>query len=325
MAGLLTSAASYLWSFVPAAPSYSAPDSPSPPPDAPRKVFSPRFAVGSTVYVARAGAVTWVTPPAMVAVVNDDGTYVVLLADDTEADALPDDHLHPAPATPSGVLATTEECAALRQQGNTAFQAGCAVDALPFYQAAIARLETCLGVPQTPIPSIQIGSRVMRGSDRGVVACLDADTADVFFDDGPDEDAVPLTALRLEPSPEGREAEACLVAGYLNVARCLLHSEAPPPDLTARQAAEEAARLCGLSLDLQGPPATGRYLRGRALGRCDRHEEAVADLMESHSLEPSDKQVERHLQVARRQWKEQQREDRRLLAAILGGGLGPPG
>jgi len=29
--------------------------------------------------------------------------------------------------------------------------------------------------------------------------------ADVFFDDGPDEDAVPLTALRLEPSPEGRE------------------------------------------------------------------------------------------------------------------------
>lgn len=29
----------------------------------------------------------------------------------------------------------------------------------------------------------------------------------------------------------------------------------------------------------QGPPATGRYLRGRALGRCDRHEEAVADLM----------------------------------------------
>lgn len=29
--------------------------------------------------------------------------------------------------------------------------------------------------------------------------------ADVFFDDGPDEDAVSLTALRLEPSAEGRE------------------------------------------------------------------------------------------------------------------------
>ena len=139
-----------------------------------------------------------------------------------------------------------------------------------------------------------------------------------MMDEGEDEDDVPLAELVPEPPEERVRAQRLLAACYLNLVRCLLRDEAARDvPLAAAAIPEEVVRLCGEALAHEGPEATCRYLRAKALLELSRAEDAVEDLVEAERLDPGNRQTKGLLRAARQKWREQVKSDRRLMAEML--------
>eukprot|EP00667_Euglena_gracilis_P028726 EG_transcript_37117 len=131
----------------------------------------PPLPIGRAVYVAEAGRATW-SLPALVALDNGDGTYDLIMADDTELSSVPQSRLHLASADAVEKWRDiVSECQHLREEGNNLLRSGAVAAAVGRYQLAVARLEALLHAWEATRPppgALQVGSRVTLGERHGV-------------------------------------------------------------------------------------------------------------------------------------------------------------